>query len=100
MNSKIEILRTSRTASLEKLGRDSEALEYWRELSRDSRFHKVLSYCLNDLERYSPSSSSPEPHIQSEKNGGYKGILFLVEKLLSGYTEAIKPKNEHAKIST
>lgn len=90
----IKILSQQQKSDEEALGKDLGILEYWRELSQDERFHAVLSYALNDLGRYAPENTGSEhPHLQAELVGGYKGIMFFVQRLLTSHTNAIIPRS-------
>lgn len=91
----VSILERSSRKSPESLGMDEGLIAYWRELSVDHRFHEVLSYCLSDLGPYAlENGCNPIPHVQSEHVGGLKGILYLTNRLLTGYSSAVMRKKK------
>lgn len=64
--------------------KDKELKVFWQNLVNDERFKDILTACTARMGKYSPiHPESTEAHIQTERNGGYKGWLALKTALLN-----------------
>jgi hypothetical protein len=63
---------------------DVGTLQFWRLLSTNPSFHKILEYASSKKGEYSEHKTpSVHPHIQSERNGGMKAWIKLSTLLLN-----------------
>jgi hypothetical protein len=63
---------------------DAGTLQFWRSLSSNPSFHKILEYLSSKKGEYSEHKPpSIHPHIQSERNGGMKAWIRLSTLLIN-----------------
>lgn len=63
---------------------DAGTLEFWRLLSLNPAFHKILEYLDSQKGEYSEHKPpSVHQHIQQERNGGMKAWIKLTSLLLN-----------------
>ena len=78
----------------------SGLIEYWNKLSNDNQFKQILILCNAEMGVYNPNRSESEiPHIQSERNGGFKAWSKFASKLLNPPTKEALLKSSKEKES-